>query len=47
VPVGLGVGKVLTIGKQSANIALQGISYVVRPDNAPSWALNFLFALFP
>jgi hypothetical protein len=48
VPVGFGVGKVLTIGKQSASIALQGVSNVVRPDNFPRRELNLQFALlFP
>jgi len=47
-PVGLGVGKVIAIGKQSAIITFQGVSNVVRPDNTPGWALNFQFALlFP
>ncbi|MGB5733913.1 MAG: hypothetical protein WBM40_05660 [Thiohalocapsa sp.] len=44
--VGLGVGKILRIGKQSASITLRGVSNVVRPNIRPSWALNFQFALF-
>ena len=48
VPVGLGAGKVFTIGKQSVSVTLQGVSNVVRPDHTADWGLNFQFTfMFP
>ena len=48
VPAGGGFGKIFSIGKQSAGIAVQAFSNVVRPDNGPSWYLNLQFSLlFP
>ena len=48
VPLGGGVGKQFTIGKQPVNVKLQVYNNVVRPDNAPDWALKFTLQLvFP
>lgn len=48
IPVGGGIGKVFTIGKQSASAAIQSLYNAVRADDAPDWALNFQFSLlFP
>ena len=48
VPLGGGVGKQFTIGKQPMNAKLQVQYNVVRPDNAPEWALKFTIQfLFP
>jgi len=47
-PVGGGVGKVFTVGEQSMSASLQGVANVVRPANAPTWALNLQVSfLFP
>jgi hypothetical protein len=48
VPLGGGVGKQFTIGKQPVNVKLQVHYNVVRPDNAPHVALKFAVQLaFP
>lgn len=48
IPVAAGVGKILTIDKQSASAAAQVFYNAVRPDQAPRWILNLQFALlFP
>jgi hypothetical protein len=48
VPVGGGVGKLFTIGKQPINTKLQFYYNAERPKNAPDWALRFSIAfLFP
>jgi len=47
-PVGGGVGKIFTIGKQSASASAQVLYNAVRPDNTPDWGVNFqLSLLFP
>jgi len=47
-PVGGGVGKVFNVGGQSMSASLQGVANVVRPANAPTWALNLQVSLlFP
>lgn len=47
-PVGGGIGKVFTIGKQSASASIQGLYNAVRPDDSSGWAVNFQFSLlFP
>jgi hypothetical protein len=48
VPVGGGVGKLFSIGKQTINSRLEAYYMVERPDNAPDWQLIFTFQfLFP
>jgi hypothetical protein len=43
-----GIGKILTLGKQSASVAAQVFYNAVRPDLSPRWAVNLQFALlFP
>jgi len=48
VPVGGGVGKLFTIGKNAVNTRLEGYYNPVRPDQSPEWSTNlslqFLFA---
>ena len=48
VPVGGGVGKLFTIGKQPINARVEAYYMVERPDNAPDWQVlaTFVF-LFP
>lgn len=47
-PVGGGVGKVFTIGKQSASASIQGLYNTIRPNGTPDWAVNLQFSLlFP
>ena len=47
VPVGGGVGKIMRIGKQPANIRLAGYWNAEKPEGAPDWflvfALQFMF----
>ena len=47
VPVGGGVGRLFTVGKQPINIRLEAFDNVHRPDGAPSWQtqlqVQFLF----
>ena len=48
VPVGGGVGKLFSIGKQTINSRLEAYYMVERPDNAPDWQLIFTWQfLFP
>ena len=48
VPIGGGVGKLFTIGKQAINSRLEAYYMVERPDNAPDWQIIFTFQfLFP
>jgi len=48
VPVGGGVGKLFTLGKNAINTRLEGYYNPVRPDQSPEWSANlslqFLFA---
>ncbi len=47
-PVGGGIGKVFTIGKQSASASIQGLYNAVRPVDAAEWGINLQFSLlFP
>ena len=47
VPLGGGMGKLFTIGKQPINARVEAYYNVVRPDNAPDWnvslTVQFLF----
>jgi len=47
VPVGAGVGKLLSVGKQKLNLLLEAYSVPVRPDDGPEsmilFTLTFLF----
>lgn len=48
VPVGGGVGKLFSIGKQTINSRLEAYYMMERPDNAPDWQLIFTWQfLFP
>jgi hypothetical protein len=48
VPIGGGVGKLFSIGKQTINSRLEAYYMVERPDNAPDWQMIFTFQfLFP
>jgi len=48
VPVGGGLGKILSIGKQSASASFQVFYNAIRPEFAPRWAGNIQFSLlFP
>ena len=48
IPVGGGVGRIFSIGKQPVNVRLRAYYNVERPDGAPEWSINFFFAfLFP
>ena len=48
VPLGGGVGKVFTVGKQSVNVALQAFKNVATPTGGPTWSWNLQLALlFP
>ncbi len=48
VPVGGGIGKVFSIGKQPVGASVQMFYNAVRPDAAPRWVANFQFSLlFP
>jgi hypothetical protein len=48
VPVGGGLGRVFTIGKQPVNVSLSAYYNAVRPDNAAAWQIRFALALlFP
>lgn len=48
VPVGGGVGRMFTIGKQPINAKVEAYYNVERPSGAPDWTLNFQWTfLFP
>ena len=48
VPVGGGVGRMFSIGKQPVNAFLQAFYMVEKPDGAPDWQVRFTFQfLFP
>ncbi|MFC1827282.1 neuromedin U [Thermodesulfobacteriota bacterium] len=48
VPIGGGVGKLFTIGKQAINSRLEAYYMIERPDNAPDWQVIFTWQfLFP
>jgi hypothetical protein len=48
VPIGGGVGKLFSIGKQTINSRLEAYYMVERPDNAPDWQVIFTWQfLFP
>lgn len=48
VPLGLGLGKLTTIGNQPVNFRLRGYYNVVKPTGAPEWSLHFAMQfLFP
>jgi hypothetical protein len=48
VPVGGGLGKLFSIGKQTINSRLEAYYMIERPDNAPDWQLIFTWQfLFP
>ena len=48
VPVGGGVGKLFSIGKQTINSRLEAYYMVEKPDNAPDWQVLFTWQfLFP
>jgi hypothetical protein len=43
VPVGGGVGKVFTVGKDAINIRAEGYYNPIRPSQAPEWSANLTF----
>ncbi len=43
VPVGGGVGKLFTVGKDAINIRAESYYNPIRPDRAPEWSANFTF----
>jgi len=48
VPIGGGVGRVFTIGKQPVNVQAQAFYHIVHPDNGPDFSFRFQFQfLFP
>jgi hypothetical protein len=48
VPIGLGVGKILALGPQPANVSVQGYANVVSPDAGPEWTVRAqIQLLFP
>jgi len=48
VPIGGGIGKLFSIGKQTINSRLEAYYMVEKPDNAPDWQLIFTWQfLFP
>ena len=48
VPLGGGIGKLLKIGPQPVQLALQAYDNVARPAGAPQWSLRFTVSLlFP
>jgi hypothetical protein len=48
VPLGGGVGKLFTIGKQALNVRTEAYYNVAKPDSAPDWQWGFTFQfLFP
>ena len=48
VPLGLGIGQVMKIGKQPVNLQLAGFYNVVRPDQASRWSMRAQFVfMFP
>ena len=47
-PVGLGVGQVLQLGPQPANLSVQAYANVIAPERGPGWTLRLqLQLLFP
>ena len=48
VPVGLGLGRLVHLGKIPMNIALQGYYNVARPNNQADWTIRLgVTLLFP
>lgn len=48
VPVGGGIGRMFTIGKQPINAKVEAYYNIERPSGAPDWTLNFQWTfLFP
>jgi hypothetical protein len=48
VPIGGGIGKLFSIGKQTINSRLEAYYMVEKPDNAPDWQIIFTWQfLFP
>jgi hypothetical protein len=48
VPFGLGVGRLIRIGKQPIDIKVQPFVYAEKPTNGPDWSLQFqVKLLFP
>jgi hypothetical protein len=43
VPVGGGVGKLFTVGKNAINTRLEGYYNPVRPDQSAEWSASFTF----
>ena len=48
VPLGGGIGKIFSMGKQKMGLSLEGDGNVVQPDNGPDALMIFTFILlFP
>lgn len=48
VPLGLGIGQIMKLGKQHVNFQLASFYNVVRPDDASTWQIRFqAVLLFP
>jgi len=48
VPLGLGIGQIMKLGKQHVNMQLAAFYNVVRPDDASTWQIRAqLVLLFP
>ena len=48
IPLGGGIGKLFTIGKQPINSRIEAYYNIEKPDNAPDWQVLFTFQfLFP
>jgi len=48
VPLGLGVGQIMKLGKQPVNLQIAAFYNVVRPDDASKWQIRGQFVLmFP
>ncbi len=48
IPVGGGLGKVFSIGKQRVNASLQGFYHADKPSEGPDWSMRVQFQLlFP
>jgi len=48
IPLGLGIGQIMKLGKQPVNLQLAAYYNAVRPDNASRWQVRFQFVLmFP
>jgi len=45
VPLGLGIGQVMKLGKQAVNLQLAAYYNVVRPDDASPWQIRAQFVL--